>query len=197
MRRPALALPLAGLCALALPRSGLADAAADEAAAWQKFMLIAQSSTDRDEIGAAIDLMLADRQGDRKQASILFNSPLYVGDLAARARDRPISRLVKTSSHGFAVVTPSRVDAVVQQISVRHERMGGRSFQRAADQAEVEARLGPADQSAITLFVFSSPGWRGVVEVFHPPRDVLVIQRQGSRADIQMRCPPGAQPPPR
>jgi len=73
--------------------------------------------------------------------------------------------------------------------AVRHQYVLGRSFQRSVDEVAHLTRLGLQDRpDDIPPMLYGNPGISGVVEVFRPSANVLVIQPQGGTAEIYLRC---------
>ena len=74
--------------------------------------------------------------------------------------------------------------------AVRYQYVSGRSFQRSIDEVAYLTRLGMLDgERALPPQIYASTAVAGIVEVFHPSDNVLVIQVLGGNAEIYVRCP--------
>ncbi len=176
---------LAALLLLAAPAAAQ-DLPAQFGAAVGAFAL-PDESNDYEAAAAHIAELLPSLGGDWVAGHILFPGTDELDpELVAVACARLVLRLEPTSPHGFALSWVR--DGAPTGLVVRHDYLGFRSFQRSADETAVRAYLGlPEDM--MNMNVFTSPAWRGEVQLYHPSPDILVLQPTGTGAEILVRCP--------
>lgn len=180
---------LAGLCAV-IALSGSAPTAmaqnigAEYAAAFQAFRF-AGTDPDLNEQARIIAATLPELEGKWIRADILAGEgPQFNASRIADYCDSIVYALRQTAPHGFVMGRTNREGDVV--LNIRHDYLGGRLFQRSADENEVMASLG-MDLLPGTMFIATT--YTGRVMLYHPSQNILVMQRETWNAEIYARCP--------
>ncbi len=144
-------------------------------------------SNDYEAAAAHVAAILPTLEGDWFAGHVLLagSAPLDP-DLVAETCATLVLRLEQTSDHGFAITWVR--DGDPSGLTVRHDYLGFRSFQRSAHENEIRDYL-HLPEDMLNMNVFTSPAWRGEVALYHPSPDILVLQATGTASEILVRCP--------